>query len=331
MTAPKLSVLVPTFNYARYLPEAIESVLEQDWTDYELLIADDASQDGSAEVAAKYAARDVRIRLQVHPRNLGMVQNWNWCLSRARGEYVKFLFGDDKLANRHALSKLAGLLEANPTAVLAASARYVVDEHSKVVELWDDFGDSRLHKGLEAAARCAERDGNLIGEPSVVLFRRSDASRGFNEAYRQYVDLEMWLALLAKGDFVYTREPLCCFRRHARQQSEINKIHQVSLNEGPRMFWDFLKNVDARRHHFRKGLFQLAYNLRKQGARDTPAVQIERDCLARLGRIWYALYWLRYKTINPFSKMRRSWRRSLFTVHPPRDEVCAFLPRAGAG
>ena len=88
MSSPSISILLPTYNYARFLPEAIESVLAQDWTDYELLISDDRSTDGSAAIIAAYAARDPRIRFQLQPVNLGMVANWNWCLSQARGEYA---------------------------------------------------------------------------------------------------------------------------------------------------------------------------------------------------------------------------------------------------
>ena len=98
MTPPRVSVLIPTFNYARYLPEAIESVMQQDFREFELLIADDASTDASADIICHYAAKDARIRFTIHSRNLGMVANWNWCLSEAKGEYVKFLFGDDRLA-----------------------------------------------------------------------------------------------------------------------------------------------------------------------------------------------------------------------------------------
>src|SRR3954453_9924295 len=93
---PKVSVLIPTYNYARYLSEAIESVLEQEFQDYEVVIVDDCSQDESEEVIRRYAARDGRIRFHFNRPNLGMVANWNYCLSLARGEYVQFLFGDDK-------------------------------------------------------------------------------------------------------------------------------------------------------------------------------------------------------------------------------------------
>src|SRR5471032_2980636 len=108
MTAPKVSVLIPTYNYARFLPEAIESILAQDFQDFELLISDDCSTDNSAEVIARYAAQDKRIRFQIHSANLGMVQNWNWCLSQARGEFIKYVFGDDKLASPTAITQMAG-------------------------------------------------------------------------------------------------------------------------------------------------------------------------------------------------------------------------------
>ena len=173
-------MLIPTYNYVRYLPEAIESVLEQDWRDLELLISDDCSTDGSGEVIAQYAAKDSRIRFQIHPTNLGMVQNWNWCLSEARGEYIKFLFGDDKLACPQALGKLLQLLAANTSVALAASARYVIGEHSEVLETWDHFCTPGVHSSPEVIARCLEEDRNLIGEPSAVLFRRRDAARAIS-------------------------------------------------------------------------------------------------------------------------------------------------------
>ena len=72
---PKISVLIPTYNYARFLPAAVESVLAQDFREFELLISDDASTDGSAEVIRSYAERDSRIRFRLHTANLGMVKN----------------------------------------------------------------------------------------------------------------------------------------------------------------------------------------------------------------------------------------------------------------
>jgi glycosyltransferase involved in cell wall biosynthesis len=304
MKLPRISVLIPTYNYARYLPEAIESVLEQDRRDLELLISDDGSTDGSAELIAAYAAKDSRIRFQIHPTNLGMVQNWNWCLSEARGEYIKFLFGDDKLATRHALGKLLELLETTPSATLAASARYVVGETSEILELWDDFRQSGVHNGPEVIVRCLNETGNLIGEPSAALFRKRDAARGFNLRYRQLVDLEFWFHLLEQGDFIYSREPLCCFRKHPGQQSEVNGAGGIGKWELFELFGDYRaqarnKGQDVHLRQFNR----LYYELRKKRRRSTyvpeEMIELERDLSGRISRFWYAAYWSRRKVARP--------------------------------
>ena len=134
MHSPKISVLIPTYNYARFLGEAIESVLSQDFRDFELLIVDDCSTDNTIEVARPFCQRDNRVRFAVNSSNLGMVKNWNHCLELARGYYIKFLFGDDKLCHPQALSKMIELLERNPSATLAASGRAILDEKSVTVE-----------------------------------------------------------------------------------------------------------------------------------------------------------------------------------------------------
>ena len=123
MSAPSVSVLIPSYNCARYLPETIESVLAQDFRDFELVILDDRSTDSSNEVLESYARRDERIRYRLNERNLGLVENWNACLREARGKYVKFLHSDDKLTRPTALEQMLALLEGNPDASLAACGR----------------------------------------------------------------------------------------------------------------------------------------------------------------------------------------------------------------
>jgi glycosyltransferase involved in cell wall biosynthesis len=309
MTTPKVSVLVPTYNYARYLPEAIESVLAQDLRDFEMLISDDGSTDDSAEVIARYAAKDRRIRFHVHPVNLGMVQNWNWCLSEARGEFVKFVFGDDMLASPQALTKLLELLESSASAVLAASARYVVDENSEVIAIWDDFGRPGAHSGTDVIAACLNEDRNLIGEPSVVLFRRRDAIRGFNPRFRQIVDQEMWFHLLEKGEFAFTSEPLCCFRKHATQQTEVNAVSQIGVLEAMRLFAEHYSKPYLQSKGFRKRGFDRIYQLRKRRKANPQVTEemlaIEHELSAKMTASWYAAHWLRRRLTRPFQNLGR--------------------------
>jgi hypothetical protein len=313
--APKVSVLIPTFNYARFLPEAIESVLAQDFADCEILISDDASVDGSAHVIRHYAARDARIRFQLQERNLGMVSHWNWCLGQARGEYVKFLFGDDRLDSPAALGRQAALLDAEPGAVMAASARLIIDQDSTPREIWDELGPAGRKGGADLIARCIWRDRNLIGEPSAVMFRRAAGQRGFDPVWRQLVDQEMWFHLLAQGDLVYDPEPLCAFRLHAAQQTAVNCGSHVSSAETLLLLARYLDRVAATRRlrpdslAVRRLLFRSIYYSRKNAQRDSihsPAIAAaERQLMDRLTPRWYGICLGLHRATKPLVNLER--------------------------
>ena len=106
---PKVSVCIPTYNYSRFLPEAIESVLDQRYGNYELIIIDDCSRDDSSAIIEKYSRLDGRIAYHINESNKGMVNNWNLCLQSARGDYIKFLFGDDVMSSERLLEKMVAI------------------------------------------------------------------------------------------------------------------------------------------------------------------------------------------------------------------------------
>jgi glycosyltransferase involved in cell wall biosynthesis/2-polyprenyl-3-methyl-5-hydroxy-6-metoxy-1,4-benzoquinol methylase len=314
--APKISVLLPNYNYGRYLESAIESVLGQDFANFEFIISDDASSDNSAEIIQAYAARDARIKYCIQPVNLGMVANWNWCLQQADGEYIKYLGGDDRLACPHALSTLAGMLETNPGAVLATSARQIIDAKGNVIDLWNRIEHPGLNQGGCVARLCLFRIENCIGEPAAVMFRASSAaSRGFDSSYRQVVDLEMWLHLLKLGDLVYTKEPLCQFRLHAEQQTAANRKSQIGYHEHMRLNEDYLPHFmppdSSLPFREKRLLFQTIYSLKK--GRDVPSAarQLAPFLTLQLGRRWYKSFrcycWFTRKIGRPFANARRAW------------------------
>lgn len=307
MPAPRVSVLIPTYNYARYLPEAVGSVLAQEFADWELIVADDNSGDDSRTVLTDLARRDPRIRVHVHPANLGMVPNWNWCLAQARGEFVKFLFGDDRLARPDALGKMAAMLDANPGAALAASARQIIDETARPLFVRNDLGTPGLHDAAMTIFRCLA-GGNVIGEPSAVMFRRGHAARGFSTAYRQLVDLEMWLHLLGHGPLVFSEEPLCAFRRHPLQQTESHKRDQVDRAEYLRLVLEYGRAPAPAGHNLRGIEFARLYESRRFTA--VPDVAAARaELMARHGQARYAARWLARKIANPFIELRKFCRR----------------------
>lgn len=231
---------MPIYNSARYLSAAIESVLNQSLSDIEILIIDDNSSDGSAEIAASYAERDHRIRFIRNTPNKGMVANWNYCLELARGDYIKYLFGDDLLSSPDNLKLLAQVLDDDQSIVLAGSARWNIDEYSNPVNLMDHFGHNRTLAGGDVIRMCLEAQKNLIGEPTVVIFRKAAAFRGFDLGYRQMVDLEMWLNLLRQGSFAYVSEPLVSFRIHEEQQTKVNARDMIHLDEMQKLYREYL-------------------------------------------------------------------------------------------
>ncbi|MGA3007324.1 MAG: glycosyltransferase family 2 protein, partial [Opitutaceae bacterium] len=327
-----LSVLIPTFNYGRYLPEAIDSVLRQDFTDFEIFISDDASTDDSADVIRRYAALDPRIRVQLHSANLGMAANWNGCLREARGDYVKFLFGDDCLASRHTLGRMVGLLQAQPTATMAATARFVLDDASAVNGIWDDWGRAGPFDGPSAILRCLRANHNLIGEPSAVMFRRAAASRGFDPTLRQIIDLEFWFHLLSQGGLVYSPEPLCAFRRHGAQQTAVNRASQVGHLETVQVLRQYLGPI-AQRTGLRPGslpcrqiLFHSLHYLRKKAPLHPDFPQASRYLQAQLPHRWQILCWLLHRLARPFENLGRAVRlRRLRATARRATEPLAFL------
>lgn len=309
---PKLSVLVPTYNYARYLPEAIDSVLNQQFTDYELLIADDGSTDDSREVIQRLAQKDPRIRFHFHPANLGMVQNWNYCLIQARGEYVQFLFGDDKLASRNALGRMVGLLDENPGAVLAAAARNIIDADSRKLGVAAHLGRKGRQSGLEVICRCLAANTNLVGEPSVVMFRRSAATRGFDARFRQIPDLEMWFHLLEHGDAIYTSEPLYSFRRHPLQQTAENRRLDLGHHEHVLLLADYYTHPRVRQCLSHRAQFIQIYWLRKRKEDSAIATRLESDLMGALGKGRYRWFYLQHKLASPFARLWRFISKRVF-------------------
>ena len=226
---PKISVLIPCYRQARFLPEALDSVLQQDFQDFEMIASDDASSDNTFSILQDYANRDSRIRIFRQSINLGMVENWNFCLTHARGEAVKLMGGDDRLVRVDCLSRQWQRLQA-PGVALVACGREIIDADARFLECianlpYGFFPSSKI------IPKMLEHQDNLIGEPICCLFRRKNSTRGFHPEYLQNTDIEMWFHILRFGGLAYDPEPLVSFRRHPDQNTNIHNKSGLSLAE----------------------------------------------------------------------------------------------------
>ena len=126
-SAPLVSIGVPVNNSERYLREALDSVLAQDYPRLEILISDNASTDGTGEIARQYAESDRRVRYWRNSENIGAVRNFGRVLAEASGKYFTWLASDDFFAEAQAISKCVAFLEANPDVVLCGSNICILD------------------------------------------------------------------------------------------------------------------------------------------------------------------------------------------------------------
>jgi glycosyltransferase involved in cell wall biosynthesis len=305
----RVSVLIPVYNGEKYLAECLDSILSQDFQEMEILIADDGSTDGSRELIQHYAEKDARIRWWRNPVNLGLAGNFNACLRAAKNDYIKYVLQDDLLLSASAVRKMVQAMDADVTVALTGSASYVIDDASKRLELRNNFRQPSVLDGKSAILRCLNRNGNLIGEPSVVMFRREQAGRGYDERYRQLIDLDFWFHLLEQGNFSYLAEPLCAFRQHHEQQTAMNRQSGAHVQDELMLAQFWLSRPWLLEMAGRRVLFRQIYNLRKHhGERARPFVA---DIMNSLTRKWYAGYWLEHKITRPFKNLNR-WLRKKF-------------------
>ena len=221
VAGPLVSVCIPTFRGEATIRAAIESVLAQDFTDFELIVIDDGSPDGTRAIVERY--RDSRLRYLRNEHNLGPEGNWNRCLTEACGRYFKLLPHDDLLLPK-CLERQVAVLEADrdERIALTFSAREVIGPNGNVLMQRGYPGANEGKISSNAVMRaCVRRGTNLVGEPGAVLFRKSLADKiGAFDASNPYViDLDYWFRLLAHGAVWYSAEPLAAFRVSKQQWS----------------------------------------------------------------------------------------------------------------
>ena len=235
---------VPTYNGARYLSECLDSILAQTHSDFELVVVDDRSSDGSVDIARTYAQRDSRIRVIVNDNNLGLVGNWNRTVEVSRAEWIKMVFQDDVLLPECASRMLSAatnsampivscardfIFEANTT---EDDRQFYVNHKAFISAVYHDANEWSPQRYSETALECL--GANLLGEPTAVLLHRSVFERfgWFNPYLHSRCDLEYWNRVASNTGTIHIPEVLTMFRVHENAMSA------------------YLKQTAARRYRF---------------------------------------------------------------------------------
>lgn len=303
MNRPKISVLIPVYNGEHHLAECLESALAQDFRDLEILASDDGSTDGSPKIIQDFAARDPRIRWWKNSRNLGLTANTNVCIREAKGEYLKFIHQDDLLLSPATVSKLAAALDENPRASLAACRQHLTGTNARPTIFSDRSG---YFEGRKMIVASLEQNTNLIGQPTLTMFRRQQAQRGFDERFTGFMDFEMWCHLLEQGDFVYLSEELASWRVHEHHQTARSHASKQRDLEHLQFMEVYYAKPWLREAATDRMLFAQIYYLdKKYGAQAGP---LTSQMMSQLGRGHFAWQWLKHKAGRPVRKLFKRLR-----------------------
>jgi glycosyltransferase involved in cell wall biosynthesis len=193
-----VSVVIPCYNYGHFLPGAVGSVLTQEGVDIEVLVIDDCSTDGSADVAEALAARDQRVRIIRHRRNRGHIATYNEGLAQVRHEYTVLLSADDALTPG-ALARATALLDAHPSVGFVYG--HPVTFEREVPPCRTQARSWTIWSGQEWIERRCERVTSCIFSPEVVM--RTSVQRhigGYRPELPHSGDFEMWLRAAVVAD-----------------------------------------------------------------------------------------------------------------------------------
>jgi glycosyltransferase involved in cell wall biosynthesis len=210
-----VSVIIPTYNRARFIRDAVESALNQTQPPEEILVIDDGSTDNTAEILAKYPP-PVRV---IRQRNRGRSAARNVGLDQARGETIMFLDSDDILLPTN-LERCTAAMRANSRIGVVYSDALIVDHYGAAIELYTEAMPGARPSGMvlgELSRRCFLTVSSLVRRSSLRGIR-------FDEAMSFAEDYDFWRRLAGDWEFQYVDEPLMCYRYH-----ELMTVHSGML------------------------------------------------------------------------------------------------------
>jgi glycosyltransferase involved in cell wall biosynthesis len=216
--APRLTVGLPVYNGENFLAESLDALLGQTYRDFELIISDNASTDGTAAIARRYAELDGRVRYVRHERNIGATPNHNFVAQEARGELFKWASHDDLYA-RDLIERCVAALDEQPDILLAHSWTAIIDSSGDVVK-------AVRYPLATDAVRAPERFRSMLfesgGDDYYGLIRTRDLRQVLPQRSHHHADRTLVTELALRGRFYQIPEWLYYRRDHPEQAERAN-------------------------------------------------------------------------------------------------------------
>jgi len=236
--SPIVSVCIPAFNHERFVAECVSSVLSQSFQDFEIVITDDASSDGTLDVLSGF--RDPRISVHRHPFNLGPSAAINHCIGESKGKYVALLGSDDVFFPQKLAEQVAILDAAAHIGAVFSHAR-AVDEEGRILP-----DHNHPYPGIFRAQNQSRHgwlrrffmQGNCLCAPSALI-RRSviDAVGNHDVRLYQLQDFDYWIRLCLLTDIHIVQHPLLAYRVHSNNSN----LSAGRAEKAVRTLWEWQK------------------------------------------------------------------------------------------
>lgn len=227
MTHPRISVAMSVYDNALFLGEAIESILAQSFGDFEFLIVDDGSTDGSSEIIAGYAAADRRVR-PIRQENRGLIASLNRLIGEARAPLIARMDGDD-VALPDRFERQLAFLDAHSDHGVLGTCTTSIDEHGR------PLGRGEPHPPSHEALVAALGTGPVLCHSSVIM--RTELVRavgGYRPLFRHCEDYDLWLRLSSKTRMCSLPERLM---RYRFSDDQVSSRHVVAQQIGAAVAW----------------------------------------------------------------------------------------------
>jgi glycosyltransferase involved in cell wall biosynthesis len=311
MPVPSVSVVVPAFNRAGSIRAAIDSVLRQTWRDFEIVVVDDGSADGTAEAVEAMGCD--RLRLIRHAVNRGAAAARNTGIREARGAWIAFQDSDDEWLPLKLEIQMDRLHAADPDTVAAYCGLMVLDT-SKEGRTRARYHPPPGARPVEGALFPAILRQSLVSTQTLVARRDALlAIGGFDESLRALEDWELTIRLAQQGPFVFVDRPLVLQRFSPNSLTwnvELQRAMRMRIVDKHREAYAAHPDLLAHRHYMNAG------TLRRQGALAAARASLARACRLQPGNL---RYWAMLAYVAPASLFR------------PGPEEGAAVDRAAGG
>ena len=246
--------MIPVYNRKDFIADCIQSAIDQTITDIEVVVVDNASDDGTWEICQEYANRDSRVKIFRNGTNIGPVLNWKQCIDEAKGEFGKILFSDDLIFPEY-LEKTLPLIMNDDVALVFTSVKIgsEIDNYQTAYEWQNQSGHYPIINFINSILWAS----NVPASPGAALFRMVDLKRNLkleipSPVPRNFLkhgagpDVLLYLlTVITYQKIGFVSEPLCFFRAHKGSITIQNVDNQIRDSYNQAIVWFAENHLDS--------------------------------------------------------------------------------------